>query len=87
MIFHMNSIGGSSAISGAFCAGTDGGGRAEGQSGTAGSIPEADSGGRICTGKLCGNLDAVINEMNATTPDVIVSILPSPLQGTFFAGA
>ena len=37
-----------------FCAGTDGGGRAEGQSGTAGSIPEADSGGRICTGKLCG---------------------------------
>ena len=31
-----------------------------------------------------GDLDAVINDMNATTPDVIVSILPAPEQEHFF---
>ena len=30
-----------------------------------------------------GDLEAVINDMNATTPDVIVSVLPSPLQEHF----
>lgn len=31
-----------------------------------------------------GDLDAVINELNATTPDIIVSILPVPMQEHFF---
>lgn len=31
-----------------------------------------------------GNLDAAINEMNAVTPDVIVSVLPTPKQEHFF---
>lgn len=31
-----------------------------------------------------GALDAIINEMNATTPDIIVSVLPTPVQEHFF---
>lgn len=31
-----------------------------------------------------GDQDAVINDMNALTPDVIVSVLPSPMQEHFF---
>ncbi len=30
-----------------------------------------------------GDLEAVINDMNATTPDVIISVLPSPMQEQF----
>ena len=30
-----------------------------------------------------GDLEAVINDMNATTPDVILSVLPSPQQEHF----
>lgn len=31
-----------------------------------------------------GDFEAAINEMNATTPDIIVSLLPSPMQEHFF---
>lgn len=31
-----------------------------------------------------GALDAVINELNSTTPDIIVSVLPTPMQEHFF---
>ncbi len=31
-----------------------------------------------------GALDAVVNELNSATPDIIVSILPSPMQEHFF---
>lgn len=31
-----------------------------------------------------GDLDGVINELNATTPDIIISILPVPMQEHFF---
>ena len=30
-----------------------------------------------------GNLDALINEINSQTPDVIISVIPSPLQEHF----
>lgn len=30
-----------------------------------------------------GDLEAVINDMNATTPDVIISVLPTPMQEHF----
>lgn len=31
-----------------------------------------------------GDLEAVINDMNATTPNIIISILPTPMQEHFF---
>ena len=48
-------------------------------------IPKLILAGEYALENCVGNLDAVINEMNATTPDVIVSILSSPLQEHFFA--
>jgi N-acetylglucosaminyldiphosphoundecaprenol N-acetyl-beta-D-mannosaminyltransferase len=32
-----------------------------------------------------GNTDAIVNEINAATPDAVICILPSPLQETFLA--
>lgn len=40
--------------------------------------------GAYATENCVGALDAVINEMNATTPDIIVSVLPTPAQEHFF---
>lgn len=40
--------------------------------------------GEYATENCVGNLEAVINDMNATTPCVIVSVLPTPLQEHFF---
>lgn len=40
--------------------------------------------GEYATEACVGVLDAVINDMNAATPDVIVSVLPSPMQEHFF---
>lgn len=40
--------------------------------------------GSYATEDCVGALDAVINELNATTPDVIVSVLPTPVQEHFF---
>lgn len=40
--------------------------------------------GEYAVENCVGNLEAVINDMNAMTPDIIVSILPSPLQEHFF---
>lgn len=40
--------------------------------------------GEYAIEKCVGDLEAVINDMNATTPDVIVSILPTPVQEHFF---
>lgn len=40
--------------------------------------------GEYAVENCVGNLEAVINDMNAMTPDVIVSVLPSPLQEHFF---
>ena len=41
--------------------------------------------GEYAVENCVGDLEAVINDMNATTPDVIVSVLPTPLQEHFFA--
>lgn len=40
--------------------------------------------GEYATEKCVGALDAIINDMNATTPDVILSVLPTPMQEHFF---
>lgn len=40
--------------------------------------------GEYAVENCVGDLDAVINELNATTPDIIVSILPTPMQEHFF---
>lgn len=40
--------------------------------------------GSYATETCIGDLDAVINDLNATTPDVILSVLPSPKQEHFF---
>lgn len=47
-------------------------------------FPKMVVAGEYAVEKCVGNLETVINEMNATTPDVIVSILPSPMQEHFF---
>ena len=47
------------------------------------SFPKLVFAGEYAVEKCVGNLEAVINEMNAGTPDVIVSILPSPMQEHF----
>ena len=39
--------------------------------------------GEYATENCVGDLEAVINDMNATTPDVILSVLPTPLQEHF----
>ena len=39
---------------------------------------------RFFVEKCVGDLETVINEMNATAPDVILSVLPSPVQEHFF---
>lgn len=41
--------------------------------------------GEYAIEKCVGDLEAVINDMNATTPNVIVSVLPSPMQERFLA--
>ena len=49
------------------------------------AFPKLIFAGEYAVEKCVGDLDAVINDMNATTPDVIVSILPSPMQEEFLA--
>ena len=39
--------------------------------------------GAAATENCVGDLEGVINEMNAATPDVIISIIPSPGQEHF----
>ncbi len=39
--------------------------------------------GEYAVANCAGDLEVVINDMNAATPDVIVSVLPSPLQEHF----
>ena len=46
-------------------------------------FPKLVYAGEYATEQCVGDLEAVINDMNATTPDVIVSVLPSPLQEHF----
>ncbi len=47
------------------------------------SFPKLVFAGDYAVENCVGNLEAIINDMNAGTPDVIVSILPSPLQEHF----
>lgn len=46
-------------------------------------FPKLIYAGEYATEQCVGDLEAVINDMNATIPDVIVSVLPSPLQEHF----
>lgn len=46
-------------------------------------FPKLIFAGEYAIEKCVGDLEAVINDMNATTPDVIVSVLPPPLQEHF----
>lgn len=39
--------------------------------------------GEYAVENCVGNLEGVINDMNATTPDIILSVLPNPLQEHF----
>lgn len=41
--------------------------------------------GEYAIDQCVGNLETVINEMNVTAPNVIVSVLPTPMQEHFFA--
>ncbi len=47
-------------------------------------FPRMISAGSYAVEHCKGDFETAINEMNATTPDVVVSILPSPLQEHFF---
>lgn len=47
-------------------------------------FPKLAIAGEYAVDNCAGNLEAVINEMNGVTPDIIVSILPTPLQEHFF---
>lgn len=47
-------------------------------------FPKLVIAGEYAVENCVGDLDAVINELNAMTPDVIVSILPTPMQEHFF---
>lgn len=47
-------------------------------------FPKLTLAGVYAVENCVGDLEAVINDMNATTPDVIVSILPTPMQEHFF---
>ena len=49
------------------------------------AFPRLIFAGEYAVENCVGDLEAVINDMNGTTPDVIVSILPSPLQEHFLA--
>lgn len=49
------------------------------------AFPKLIFAGEYALENCVGDLEAVINEMNAMTPDIIVSILPTPLQEHFFA--
>ena len=49
------------------------------------AFPKLIFAGEYAVEKCVGDLDAVINDMNATIPDVIVSVLPSPMQEQFLA--
>lgn len=40
--------------------------------------------GEYAVENCVGDLEAVINDMNAMTPDIIVSVLPTPMQEHFF---
>lgn len=50
-----------------------------------GAFPKLVFAGEYALENCVGDFEAVINEMNAMTPDVIVSILSTPLQEHFFA--
>lgn len=47
-------------------------------------FPKLVFAGEYAVEKCTGDLDTVINDMNATAPNVIVSVLPSPMQEHFF---
>lgn len=47
-------------------------------------FPKLEIVGEYAVENCVGNLEAVINDMNAMTPDVIMSILPTPMQEHFF---
>lgn len=47
------------------------------------NYPKLVLAGMAATENCVGDLDAVINEMNVTTPDVVISVLPSPKQEHF----
>lgn len=47
-------------------------------------FPKLIFAGEYAIEKCTGDLETVINDMNATAPDIIVSILPSPMQEYFF---
>ncbi len=47
-------------------------------------FPKIEIVGEYAVENCVGNLEAVINDMNAMTPDVIVSVLPTPMQEHFF---
>ena len=46
-------------------------------------FPKLIFAGEYAIENCIGDLEAVIKDMNATTPDVIISVLPSPLQEEF----
>jgi N-acetylglucosaminyldiphosphoundecaprenol N-acetyl-beta-D-mannosaminyltransferase len=47
-------------------------------------FPKLVFAGEYAIDQCVGNLEAVINDMNVTAPNVIVSILPTPMQEHFF---
>ena len=47
-------------------------------------FPKLEIVGEYAVENCVGNLEAVINDMNVMTPDVIMSILPTPMQEHFF---
>lgn len=47
-------------------------------------FPKLIFAGEYAIEKCFGDLETVINDMNATAPDVIVSVLPTPIQEHFF---
>lgn len=47
------------------------------------TFPKLIFAGEYALEKCVGDLEAVINDMNVTTPDVILSVLPSPQQEHF----
>lgn len=46
-------------------------------------FPKLIIAGEYAVENCVGNLEGVINDMNATTPDIILSVLPNPLQEHF----
>ena len=47
-------------------------------------VPKLEIVGEYAVENCVGNLEAVINDMNVMAPDVIMSILPTPMQEHFF---